>query len=84
MNLCAPQTFVCIDIPDSAQETLIQEQGFDPRAAISRLLHKFLNTNFQWVSAEGAQFFLKRTGRKIGKSPESPRVRVAEFAAIVE
>ena len=57
MNLRAPETFVRIDIPHAAQEPLIEQQRFDPRAAGSRLLDEFLNANFERIGAKGVQLF---------------------------
>jgi len=84
MNLCAPQTFVRIDISDAPQIALIKQQRLDPGAAGSRLLHKFFNANFERVGAEGPQLFRERPCRQIGEAPKSPRIGITQLAIIVE
>src|SRR5580658_4851449 len=84
MNLRAPQTLIRINIANPSQKALIEKQRFDSRAPGSRLLHKFFNPNFQRIGAERAQLFREGPCRQIGKTPETPRIRIAQLAIIVE
>ena len=84
MNFRAPQTLVRIDISNAAQKALIQKKRFDPRAARSRLLDKFLDRDFEGIGAEGSQFFGERLGGQVSKTPKSPRVRITQLAVVIE
>src|SRR5580692_4406254 len=84
MDLRAPQALIRIDISDTTQEALIQQECLDPRAAGSRLLHKFFNTNFQGISTEGLQFLRERLRSQVSKPTEAARIGVAQLAGIVE
>src|SRR5271170_6125739 len=84
MNLRAPQTFVCVDISDSPQETLIQQERLDPCAPCSCLLHEFFNANFQRVGAEATQFFREGPRGKISQASETASIRVAQLAVVVQ
>ncbi len=84
MNLRAPETFVRINIPHAAQEPLIEQQRFDPRAAGSRLLDEFLNVNFERIGAKCVQLFHKGRGLQVSETPESPRIRVAQLTIVIE
>jgi hypothetical protein len=84
MDLRPPQTLVGIDISDATQETLIEKKRFDPRAAGSRLLDKFLDRDFEGIGAEGLQFLGERLGGQVSKPAEAARVGVAQLAVVVE
>src|SRR5580658_111225 len=84
MNFRSPQALVRVDVSHSTQETLIQQQSLDSRAACPCLFHKFREANLQRVGAEREQFFRQRARRKISKPPESSCIGIAQFTIVVE
>jgi hypothetical protein len=84
MDFGAPKALVGINIADAAQKALIEQERFDPGAAGSRLLYKFVNANFERVGAEGLQLFREGLRGQVSETAETARVGVAQLAIIVE
>src|SRR4029077_18985810 len=84
MNLCAPQTFVGVDVADSAQDGLIEQQGLDPCAARADALGKFLRAHLQRISAKVCELFSEQRAGEIGNAAEAARIDVAQLASVVQ
>jgi len=84
MNFGAPKAFVGVDVADTAEEALVKEQGFDSGTARAQALREILEFDFEGISAKGAKFVGERIFRKIGDAAETPRIGVAQLAAVVE
>ena len=65
VNLCPPQTFIGIDVSYSAQNVLIEQQSFDPRAPRADLLRELLFGHLEWIGAKRPQLFPQRSTRSV-------------------
>ncbi len=84
MNLRFPEALIGIDIADAAEHALVQQQRFDPRAPAANPVREFFLAHFERIGAESGQLFRKRYCRQVGDAPETPRIRVAQFAPIIQ
>jgi len=84
VNLCPPQTFIGIDVSYSAQNVLIEQQSFDPRAPRPDSLRELLFGHFEWIGAKRPQLFPQRSFLEESHPAEAPRIRVAQFASVIE
>jgi len=84
MDLGSPETFVGVDISDTAQDGLVEKQSLDARTARADAVGKGLGLDFKRLSAESQEFVVQRLTREISHAAEAARVGVAELAAIIE
>src|SRR5216684_2338140 len=84
MNLRSPQTLIRIDIADTAQHALVQQQGFDPRAPSTNSFGEFLLAHFKWIGAEPRQLLGKQRFGEVGDAAKTPRIHIAQFAPIIQ
>ena len=54
MNTRAEQAFVSIDIADTAEDTLIEQQGLDSRAPRTESCAKFFQGDFERLRSQAA------------------------------
>ncbi len=83
MNFRAPKAFIRVDIPDTAQHALVQQQSLDSRAPSANSAREFFLTHFQRIGAETGQLFGKQRFSQISNSAKAPRVGVAQFPPII-
>src|SRR5260370_34941005 len=84
MNFRSPEALIRVNVADAAQHALVKEQSFDPRPPPANSLRKFLAAHFERIGPESCQFLRKRHFRQISDPPETPRIRVSQFTAVVE
>lgn len=84
MNPRAPQAFVRIDVANPAQETLVEKQCLDSRAARAKGGRESFLGDFKRVGPERSQGLAQRSFEEKSHAAESPRVCVAQFATIIE
>src|SRR5713226_1716249 len=84
MSFCFPQTLIRVDIADTAQHALIQQQCLDPRAPFANSVRKFLFAHFEWIGTESGQLFGKKRFRQIGDAAKTPRIGIAQFAPVIQ
>jgi hypothetical protein len=84
MNLCLPQTFVRVNIPHAPQHALIEQKRLHSRPPSPYTRCKFLGAHFERISPEPAQLLLERVSGQIRHAPKTPRVRVTQFASVIE
>jgi hypothetical protein len=84
MNSGSPQTFVRIDIAHPAQDSLVEQERFDARAASAQFRAEFFLSGFERIEAELAQSGFVVTIFDDSHASEAANVRVAQLAAIVE
>jgi hypothetical protein len=80
----SPETFVGINISYTAEHTLIQKERLDPSAPDVNPFRKFLFAYFQRICAETLKLFGKQRLRQVSDAPEAPRIRVAQFASVIQ
>ena len=80
----APQAFVGVDVPDSAQDVLIEKQRLDPGAAGMQLGYKFLLRCLERVDAEIAEDHLSCNVRQNPDASKPTDIGVPQLAAIIE
>ena len=84
MDLRAPKAFVGINVSHPSQDVLIEKQRLDVRAPAPDPFPKLLFCCIQRLKAEQTKGGLAAAGGQNGHAAESPGVRVAHFAAIIE
>src|SRR6267154_682211 len=84
MNLGTPQTFVRIDISDSPQHALIQQQRLDMRLPRTNTRRKLLRAHQQRLGPKCRQLLSQQLRSKIGHSPKAPRIRITQLPPIIQ
>lgn len=84
MNPRAPKTFVRVDIADATQDVLIEKKRFDACAPRMNAGVKFFLACFERIEAEFRQKSFARAICKYPNPSETPDVRVAKLAAVIE
>src|SRR5262245_30825959 len=84
MDFRFPQTFVSVDVADSAQNALVEQNRFDAGLAGVDATRKFVRSDVQRIRTEAFQFSVQRSSREICYTAESARIGVAQLAAVVE
>src|SRR5712671_2583089 len=84
MNPGSPQTFVRINISDSPQHALIQQQRLDMCLPRTNARRKLLRAHQQRLGPKCCQLLRQQLRSKIGHAPKAPRVRVAQLTSIIK
>lgn len=83
MNPRTPQTFVGINIPHAAKNTLVEQQRLDSRAAASDAAAEFVFAGFERVNTELTKNTVAGGFRHQSHAAETARVGVAKLAIVV-
>src|SRR5207245_4129560 len=84
MNFPYPQAFTRVNVADTAQHALVQEQRLNAGAPPADTVDKLFLAYLERVGAKSYQFLGQRLFRQIGDASEAPRVDVAQFAAVIQ
>ncbi len=84
MNPRAKQAFIGIYIANSPQDSLVEQERFDARAARPELRAKFLQCNFQRLRSQPPLKSGHERFRDEQDAAKAANVRVAQFAPIIE
>src|SRR5262249_45137597 len=84
MNLGAPQAFVGVDVADTAEHALIQQQRLDSRAALPDARSEILGGDFEGGCAECREVLRERSFGEISHAAEATRVGVAKLTPVIE
>src|ERR1700739_3912453 len=84
MDLRAPQTFVGIDVPDTSQHALVEQQRLDVSIARTDTRRKLFLANQEWVSPKYCQFLRKVRAGEIGHPPKAAWVCITQFTPVIE
>jgi hypothetical protein len=84
MDSGAPETFIGVDIADAAKDGLVEEESFDTRAPGTDACGECFGVDFERLGSKAQELVAQELAGQIGHPPETARVGVAEFSAIVE
>ena len=84
MNPCAPQAFVCVNVPHAAEDMLIQQQRLDPGTSPAELRAKLILCCFQRIKSYTAQNLRSRAAGQKPNVPEPANIGVAQLAPVIE
>jgi len=84
VNLSPPQGLIRVDIANTADDTLIQQQSLDPRSAGQDPLDEIIDGCLERVGAKTLKLSLQHGTGKVRHPPESARINVAQLASIIQ
>ena len=84
MDSGSPQTFVRVNVAHTAQDSLVEQERFDTRAASVQFRAEFFFGGIERIEAEMAECRFARAIGYDSHASEAANVRVAELAAVIE
>src|SRR5712692_3093770 len=84
MDARPPEALIRVDVPNPAEDVLVEQHRLDPGAPAGQAPAKLLLGGFQRIKPQPAEEILPVRFRHQGQAAEAADIGVAEFAAVVE